>query len=190
MQTLSKSGVHGLSTQRRTPAAVPYESVPGVGEAAAWWAGSIRNPTPARNGLSSASFRSHGLTRPHHPLDADGGGLPKGNPQTIVIGKSGLDDLLLYLAVQGQRDLGAAIRTLISGSCSASSVKAWCRRAASAGRAGMTTVSKVGGANAAAEVTRRRPTVAHTGVSQAPHPGDPSGRDCLGGRAAPDNADP
>ena len=70
-------------------------------------AGSIRNPTPARNGLSSASLRSHGLTRPHHPLDADGGGLPKGNPQTIVIGKSGLDDLLLYLAVQGQRDLGA-----------------------------------------------------------------------------------
>ncbi len=47
----------------------------------------------------------HGLPRADEPFDAQGRGLAEGDAEAVLLGEGGLDDLLLYLAVQGHGSL-------------------------------------------------------------------------------------
>ena len=91
------------------------------------------------------------------PLDADRGRLAEADLQAVLVGQGRLDDLLLHLAVERQRELRrtSSWRRSISGSCSASWPSATCSAPSSAGRLGTTTVSRVGGAKRCAASRRR-----------------------------------
>ncbi len=193
---MGQAGVHGLLHRGEEGGwhGAEDESVAEIRDTAAGRAGLDPQPDPGQKRVVLGVLGGHGFTGPHDPLDADGRGLPEGNSQTVLLGQGGLDDFFLYLAIEGHCDLGARgpdiDQWVLLGQFSQSLMQPRGCRAMVGDYNGFQGGRGKGRDGGAAALTTHR--VADTGVSQAPDPSDPTGRQSLGERsgAAPDHADP